>query len=69
VNTSISVSVDAAPARAQRIREILDQLVRQRQTLRNAAGEEGALEANRRSIVYWQGQLASALIEEHGPLD
>ena len=54
--------------RSDRIREILDDLIHQRQSLRlRSSGEEpGLLEANRRSIVYWQTELARALVAEHG---
>jgi hypothetical protein len=50
--------------RVARIREILADLVHQRQSLRGAtdAPETVLLEANRRSIVYWQSELARALL-------
>lgn len=60
----------AAPAvsqpRVDRIRQILADLVHQRQSLRGASEtpERVLLEANRRSIVYWQGELARALVVE-----
>ena len=51
--------------RTDRIREILTGLIRQRQSLRSRdEAERGLLEANRRSIVYWQGELAQALVDE-----
>jgi hypothetical protein len=51
--------------RVERIRQILADLVHQRQSLRGAdAPETVLLEANRRGIVYWQGELARALIAE-----
>jgi hypothetical protein len=54
--------------RSSRIREILDDLIRQRQSLRLAGNveEPGLLEANRRSILYWQAELARVLVAEHG---
>jgi hypothetical protein len=52
--------------RPARIREILDDLVHQRQRLRSAPGEAELLEANRRSIVYWQTELSRALLAEQG---
>ena len=52
--------------RPKRIREILDDLVHQRQRLRNSPDEAGLLEANRRSIVYWQTELSRALLAERG---
>jgi hypothetical protein len=53
--------------RVDRIRQILADLVHQRQSLRGAESPEtGLLEANRRSIVYWQNQLARALLDERG---
>lgn len=59
-------------ARTDRIREILEDLIRQRQSLRlwDGGDERGLLEANRRSIVYWQAELAQALAAEHadGPI-
>jgi hypothetical protein len=61
---SRSTAGDAA--RTDRIREILEDLIRQRQSLRSGdEAERGLLEANRRSIVYWQGELAQALVGEH----
>lgn len=53
--------------RTATIQEILADLVHQRQTLRGSAesGETRLLEANRRSIVYWQAELARALVAEH----
>jgi hypothetical protein len=62
----------AAPAvtepRVARIRQILADLVHQRQSLRGApdSPETVLLEANRRSIVYWQAELARALLAERG---
>jgi len=52
--------------RPARIREILDDLVYQRQRLRNSPVEAALLEANRRSIVYWQTELSRALLVERG---
>lgn len=52
--------------RPARIREILDDLVHQRQRLRSAPAEAELLEANRRSIVYWQTELSRALLAEQG---
>ena len=54
--------------RVARIREILADLVHQRQSLRGGSDtpETVLLEANRRSIVYWQGELARALLAERG---
>jgi hypothetical protein len=53
--------------RSERIHEILDDLIRQRQSLRvpGSGGDTGLLEANRRSIVYWQTELSRALLAEH----
>jgi hypothetical protein len=55
-------------SRIARIREILADLVHQRQALRGASDtdETVLLEANRRSIVYWQGELARAVLAERG---
>jgi hypothetical protein len=52
--------------RVERIRQILADLVHQRQSLRGASDtpETVLLEANRRSIIYWQGALARALVAE-----
>jgi len=54
--------------RVARIRQILADLVHQRQSLQGAtdAPETVLLEANRRSIVYWQSELARALLAERG---
>ena len=53
-------------SRVARIRQILADLVHQRQSLRGGTDEPETvlLEANRRSIVYWQGELAQALLVE-----
>jgi hypothetical protein len=55
-------------SRVERIRQILADLVHQRQSLRGATDgpETVLLEANRRSIVYWQGELAETLLAERG---
>jgi hypothetical protein len=54
--------------RSDRIHEILADLISQRQSLRLRAtgSDSGLLEANRLSIVYWQTELARALVTEHG---
>ena len=49
------------PATAERARSILNDLIRQRQGMRDAGVGEGLLEANRLGIVYWQWQLTRAL--------
>ena len=60
----------AAPGHSERIREILDNLVRQRQSLRRDGEHDRLLlQANRLGIVYWQGRLAQALLEEHGVVE
>jgi hypothetical protein len=51
----------AAGPSTGRIHAILDNLIRERQRLRNAAYEESLLEANRLAIVYWQQELTRAL--------
>jgi hypothetical protein len=58
-------------SRVGRIRQILADRVHQRQSLRGAtdAPETVLLEANRRSIVYWQGELAQALLVERDHRD
>jgi hypothetical protein len=57
--------------RVARIRQILADLVHQRQSLRGVTEEPETvlLEANRRSIVYWQSELARALLDERGHHD
>lgn len=54
--------------RSERIHEILDDLIRERQSLRvrGSGSDTDLLEANRRSIVYWQTALSRALLAEHG---
>lgn len=47
--------------RASRIREILDLLVEQQRRLVDRRLDAMAAEANRRSILYWQAELARAL--------
>jgi hypothetical protein len=49
------------PAAAARARSILGDLIRQRQSMRASAVDDGLLEANRLGIVYWQWQLNRAL--------
>jgi hypothetical protein len=49
------------PAAAERARSILNDLIRQRQSMRAADVDQGLLEANRLGIVYWQWQLTRAL--------
>jgi hypothetical protein len=46
---------------AERARLILNELIRQRQGMRDDGVDEGLLEANRLGIVYWQWQLTRAL--------
>jgi hypothetical protein len=48
-------------ATAERARSILGDLIRQRQSMRASAADDGLLEANRLGIVYWQWQLNRAL--------
>jgi hypothetical protein len=48
---------------ADRIRMMLDSLVRERQELRHLDTDRAALEANRIAIVYWQQELSRRLIE------
>jgi len=50
---------------ADRIRLVLDSLVRERQALRHRGTDPAALEANRIAIVYWQQELSKRLIETH----
>lgn len=49
-----AVSADAA-------RSILNDLIRQRQRMRDTEPNPSLLEANRLAIVYWQWQLTRAL--------
>jgi hypothetical protein len=53
------VSPDAA-------RSILNDLIRQRQRMRDHEPNASLLEANRLAIVYWQWQLTRALEAERG---
>ena len=48
-------------AREGRIRAILDDLIRQRGRIEHSRADEGLLQANRLSIVYWQWQLSREL--------
>jgi hypothetical protein len=57
--------IENEPVDPERIRRILDDLIRQRQQMRNGEVEPGLLEANRLSIVYWQWQLSRT--RGHGP--
>ena len=52
--------------RTATIRVILDGLVLERQRLRRSPDDAALLEANRRSIVYWQAELSRALLAEGG---
>jgi hypothetical protein len=49
-----------------RIRLVLDSLVRERQALRDRGAHRAALDANRIAIVYWQQKLSKRLIETSG---
>jgi hypothetical protein len=62
----MSAAAAEPAARADRIREILEDLIRQRQLLRlgGTASESVLLEANRLSIVYWQTELARELLDQ-----
>jgi hypothetical protein len=55
--------------RTSSIRAILDGLVLERQRLRRSTDGAALLEANRRSIVYWQAELSRALLAERGQDD
>ena len=46
-----------------RIRVVLDSLVRERQELRRRGTDQPALEANRVGIIYWQQELSRRHIE------
>jgi hypothetical protein len=61
-------TITSQATRSERIHEILDDLIRQRQSLRvrGSGSDTDLLEANRRSIVYWQTALSRALLAEHG---
>jgi hypothetical protein len=47
----------------ERIRLVLNSLVRERQELRRRGTDQAALEANRVGIIYWQQELSKRLIE------
>jgi hypothetical protein len=49
---------------SERVRSILDELIRNRQQLERDGSDAGLLEANRLGIVYWQLQLSRALAAE-----
>ena len=48
-----------------RARAILNDLVRQRESMQRKAADAGLLEANRLAIIYWQRQLSRLLAAEH----
>ena len=50
--------------RESKIREILDELVRQRQAMHQSAADAVLVEANRLAIAYWQRQLSPAQDDE-----
>jgi hypothetical protein len=52
--------------RTASIRAILHGLVLERQRLRRSHDGTALLEANRRSIVYWQAELSRALLAQRG---
>ena len=54
----------SATSREAKIHEILDDLFRDRRGLLATKGDEGLLEANRLSIVYWEHQLARPTLDE-----
>ena len=53
-------------AREDKIRAILDDLIRQRHRIEHSRADEGLRQANRLSIVYWQWQLSQARAEDGG---
>jgi hypothetical protein len=57
----MDVTTEISPAQA---RSILDDLIRQRQSMRGADADASLIEANRLGIVYWQWQLSRALSAE-----
>jgi hypothetical protein len=56
------MSTDHVPS--ERVRSILDELIRNRQQLERDRSDAGLLEANRLGIVYWQLQLSRSLAAE-----
>jgi hypothetical protein len=48
------------PAAVERIREIIAQLVSEREQLRRSSTDPATLEANRLSLSYWQTRLAES---------
>jgi hypothetical protein len=53
--------MSTAAATAEDVREIVRELIHQRERLRRDGTDAATLEANRLAIVYWQLQLSRAL--------
>ena len=64
--SAVRADVASEPSGVERARQVLEALIRERQTLRADPAAEAVLEANRLAIVYWQQHLARALISSHG---
>jgi len=56
--------VSSTAVREERIRAILDDLIRQRRRIEHSPADEGLRQANRLSIVYWSWQLRQAVGEK-----
>jgi hypothetical protein len=63
---AVPADVEPEPSGIERARRVLDDLIRERQTLRAGQTSEALLEANRLAIIYWQQHLARALIRSRG---
>ena len=59
--SAVTSTPGVGPTAAERSREILTDLIRERQKLQTDGADGATLEANRLAIVYWQQHLARAL--------
>jgi hypothetical protein len=57
--------VHVAQSDVERLRERIDELVRERQELRSAGADRWSLEQNRHELVDRQSELGRALIQRH----
>jgi hypothetical protein len=66
LEATLTIAPVTAAEGGNRIREVLDALVHERQELRRTHAGPTLLEANRLAIVYWQQKLNTHLVAEGG---
>jgi hypothetical protein len=58
----VTISPDKPRVSVADLQRVIDSLVSERQALRSSGADHATIEANRISLVYWQQELARALI-------